>query len=174
MSEKTYGISLHALAKEEGLEEEILSELSTMSELFKKHPDYVKILDSPQIDRGELMTILNDDFVGRMHRYTLNFLKLLSEKHMVHHLHDCLKEYEHLYNRENNLHIVDVTTANEMSVSLIERLTCKLEEKTGGKVILKRHVDKSVLGGIIIETEDRQLDASLRAELGKMKKALTE
>lgn len=174
MSAKTYGLSLHTLAKEEGLEEEILSELGYISKLFEEHPDYVKILDSPQIDHGELMTVLNDDFFGKVNRYTLNFLKLLSEKHMVHHLYDCFKEYERLYNSENNINVVDVTTARPLKSELTSRLKEKLEGKLGGRIIIKEHVDKSCIGGIIIETDQKRIDADIKTELDKIKKALTE
>lgn len=173
MSAKTYGMSLHSLAKDEGLEDKILSELRLVSKLFEEHPDYVKILDAPQIEHSELMTILNDDFFGKVNRYTLNFLKLLSEKHMVHHLSDCLKEYERIYNSENNISIVDVTTAKPLNDKLLERLTERLEKKTGGKIVLKKHVDKSCIGGIVIETDESRIDASIKTELEKIKKALT-
>lgn len=174
MSAKTYGVSLHALAREEGKEEEILSDLRCVSELFSKHPDYVKILDSPQIERDELMTVLNDDFFGRVNRYTLNFLKLLSEKHIVHHLQECLNEYEKLYNSENNIQVVDITTAKPVREDVLKRLAEKLEKKIGAKIVLKRHTDESCIGGIIIETGENRIDASIKTELDKMKKILTD
>lgn len=174
MSAKIYGSSLYALSKEEGLQEEILSELGYVLKLFQEHPDYVKILDSPQIDHGELMTVLNDDFFGEINRYTLNFLKLLSEKHMVHHLHECFKEYERLYNSENNITIVDVTTARPLKSELKNRLREKLESKIGGKIIIKEHIDESCIGGIIIETDEKRIDADIKTELDKIKRALTD
>ena len=171
-SAKVYGESLYTLASEEKTEERILSELKSIAELFNEHPDYVKILDSPQIAREELMTILNEDFFGKVHRYTLNFLKLLSEKHMVHYLEECLGEYEHHYNRENNIHIVNVTTAKPVKEELIERLVRKLEEKTGGRIMLKKHIDESCIGGIIIETDKKRIDASIKTGLENMERAL--
>lgn len=174
MTAKTYGMSIHSLAKEEGLEEEILSELGYVSKLFDEHPDYVKILDSPQIDRGELMTVLNEDFSGKIGRYTLNFLKLLSERHMVHHLQDSFKEYERLYNVENNIKLVDVTTARPLKEELKNRLREKLENKLGGRIVIKEHIDKSCIGGIVIESEERRIDADIKTELDKIKRALAE
>lgn len=169
---KTYGQSLYELAKEEQTEEQILAELKSISLLFREHPDYVKILDSPQIARKELMTILNDDFFGNVNRYTLNFLKLLCEKHMVHYLEECLKEYERLYNKENNIHIVNVTTAKPLGQGVLASLIKKLEEKTGGKIVLKKRVDESCIGGIIIETEGSRIDASIKSSLENMKQAI--
>lgn len=88
---QTYGASLYDLAKDEGMSREILVDLAGIVSLFNEHPAYVKILDSPQIERDDLMEILNEDFLGKVNRYVLNFLKLLSEKHSVHHIGECLK-----------------------------------------------------------------------------------
>lgn len=118
------------------------------------------------------MEILNEDFFGKVHRYTMNFLKLLCEKHMVHYLDECLSEYERLYNKENNIHIVNITTAKPMKEELLTRLVRKLEKKTGGKIVLKKHIDESCIGGIIIETDENRIDTSIRSGLEDMKRAL--
>lgn len=169
---KTYGESLHSLANEQGVSKEILSELRYISALFKEHPDYVKILDSPNIARDELMEILNDDFFGKVNRYTLNFLKLLCEKHMVHCIDECFKEYEKQYNADNNVTVVNVTTARSLSDGIIKKLKEKLEEKTGGKIVLKRKIDESCIGGIIIEADGMRIDSSVKTELDNMKQTL--
>lgn len=169
---KTYGESLHSLAKEENISEEILSELKYISELFKEHPEYVKILDSPQIERDELMEILNQDFFGKVNKYTLNFMKILCEKHMVHHMDECLKEYERIYNEDNNIKVVNVTTAKPVRSSILEKLISKLEEKTGGNIVLKERVDESCIGGIIIEMDGKRIDSSVKSELSNLKKSL--
>lgn len=173
MSEaKIYGKSLHEVASEEGMAEEILSELLSIAELFRENPGYVKVLDSPRIDRDELMEILNQDFFGRVKKYTLNFLKMLCEKRMVHHIDECVREYERLYNEDNNIKVVNVTTAKPMKEEIVNKLITKLEEKTGGNIVLKRRVDESCIGGIIIEMDGKQIDSSVKSGLGQIKKAL--
>ena len=169
---QTYGASLYDLAKDEGMSSEILVELEGIVSLFNEHPAYVKILDAPQIERDDLMEILNEDFLGKVNRYVLNFLKLLSEKHIVHHIGECFKTYEKLYNEDNNIKIVNVTTAKPIGKHLEEKLLQKLEKKTGGKVVLKMHIDKKCIGGIIIETDGMRIDSSIKSGLEDLKKAL--
>lgn len=124
---QTYGASLYDLAKDEGMSREILVDLAGIVSLFNEHPAYVKILDAPQIERDDLMEILNEDFLGKVNRYVLNFLKLLSEKHSVHHIGECFKTYEKLYNEDNSIKIVNVTTAKPIGKHLEEKLLQKLE-----------------------------------------------
>ncbi len=169
---KIYGESFFELARSEGLEDIILSDLRDIAGLFKEHPQYVTILDSPQIERGELMTVLNEDFSGRVNRYTLNFLKLLCEKHMAHFLAESLAAYEDLYNRYKNIKTVSVTTARPLSEETAQKLTERLEAKTGCKIILKRSVDETCIGGIIIETDGKLIDSSIKSELSNLKREL--
>lgn len=167
-----YGKSLFELAMENNIENIILDDLKGITDLFNKNHDYVKILDSPQIERNELMKILNEDFMGEIHRYTLNFLKILCEKHMVHDFSKCAEEYEKLYNKAKNISIVNITTARELSDGIANKLEEKLKSRLGGKIVLKKRVDKSCIGGIIIEFDGKRIDSSLKTELANIRQSL--
>jgi F-type H+-transporting ATPase subunit delta len=65
-----------------------------------------------------------------------------------------------------------VTTAKPLADELVDKLVKKLEEKTGGKIVLKERVDESCIGGIIIENDSMRIDSSVKTELSNMKKAL--
>ena len=93
---------------------------------------------------------------------------------MVHHLQDSFKEYERLYNVEKNIKLVDVTTARPLKEELKNRLREKLENKLGGRIVIKEHIDKGCIGGIVIESDERRIDADIKTELDKIKKVLTE
>lgn len=121
---QTYGASLYDLAKDEGMSREILLELEGIVSLFNEHPAYVKILDAPQIERDDLMEILNEDFLGKVNRYVLNFLKLLSEKHSVHHIGECFKTYEKLYNEDNSIKLL-MLQQQSLSESIWKKNYCR-------------------------------------------------
>lgn len=170
--EKTYGFSLYELAKEEGLSDEILEDLTEITAVFKENPSYPKLLNSPYVKHEERIKILDEDFKGRINRYTLNFLKILSEKHKIGCLDECFDVYTDLYNKDNNIKIVKVTTAKPLSNELFGKLQSKLEKKTGARVILKTRVDEKCIGGIIIETDGMRKDLSIKSGLEELKKAL--
>lgn len=171
---KRLGAAFHALAVEEGAERELLLDLKRVARAFEENPDYVKILDSPRIERGDLTRVLNEDFTGRVNRYTINFIKILCQKRMAHNIGECLGEYEALYNKRHNIKTASVTTAKPLSGELCKRLIKKLEEKTGGRVELTNRVDEDCIGGIIIEIDGKQIDFSIKAELENLRKALIE
>lgn len=170
---KIFSGSLYALAEEENVEEEIFADLKSVTLAFDEHPDYVKILDSPQIGRSDLMRILNEDFFGRLHKYTLNFIKLLCERHMAYRIGECFSEYERLYNQKRNIKIVTVTTARPLTDTLAEKLSQKLEARLGGKVVLDERVDEACMGGLIVEADGKRIDLSIKSELSMIREEIT-
>ena len=169
-----YGKSLYTLAYEEKMTELIYTDLKSVLSLFKENPDYVKILDSPQIGKSKLLGIIDEDFKDAVNTYTLNFLKVLCENRMVRYFDECFDVYEKQYNSDNNIKIVSITTAKELTPSLEEKLLEKLKVKMGGEIVLEKHVDETQIGGIIIESDGIRIDSSLKSELNNLKRALTE
>ena len=61
--------------------------------------------------------------------------------------------YEEQLGSKLNLSVVDVTTVVPLDDHLREVITKKAEAELGTKVVLREHVDKSLLGGIIMSCE---------------------
>ena len=168
----TYAQSLFSLAEDENLTDKIYEELSALSEIFKENSTYSILLDSPTIPVSERIELI-DEALGDFSLYVLNFVKILCEKKHTHFLCECFKQYERLYNSKNNIEKVTAITAVPLSKELEERLIEKLETQWGKKIKLEAKVDKTILGGIVLRTENSQTDASVRARLDKLRTQLS-
>ena len=73
---------------------------------------------------------------------------------------------------ELNLVVVDVTTAVELDDHLRELVKQKAEAGLGKSVVLQEHIDKSMIGGIIMSTADERIDASILAQIEKTRTVL--
>jgi len=66
----------------------------------------------------------------------------------------------------------DVTTATPITDSVRQTVTKYVQQSTATKntnqVSIAEHIDPSILGGIIIETPGKRLDASVRTSLTKL------
>ena len=60
-----------------------------------------------------------------------------------------------------------------MSAALTEKLKAKMSAVTGRRVVLEALVDKSILGGIVVNIGNEQFDASLRTRLDEIAARLT-
>ena len=84
-----YGQALYSLAVSENLSKDILDQLQVLSAGFNQEPKYIRLLSAPNISKAERCQIIDDSFRDVVHPYVLNFLKILTEKGYVRHLHNA-------------------------------------------------------------------------------------
>ena len=167
-----YGQSLYALAKDEGLEEQLLGELSVLAEAFDETPAFLKLLTSHNIPLQERIGILEESFRDKVHSYVLNFLKLLTEKNHIRHFPACCKAFRAQYNADRGVLEVRVLSAVDLREDQKTRLMEKLSAITGKKILLDCRVDSGVLGGVLLRYDGCQIDGTVQGRLAVMEKQL--
>ena len=167
-----YGKAIYDLSCEEKLSDVILGDFNLVSELLSDNPEYSKLLDTPTISKEEKCKLLDEVFKNNVHEYSLNFLKILSEKKSVYRFEKCKNVFVKSYNKDNNIEIVIAVTAKPLNEELEAKLVSKLHNMTGKNIVLKNDVDPSCLGGMIIRFENSQIDGSLKTKLENLKKQI--
>ena len=74
--------------------------------------------------------------------------------------------------RKLNVTVVDVTTVVELDDRLREVITKKAEADLGTNVVLREHIDKSLLGGILMSANGKRIDASVLSQLESARNVL--
>ncbi len=169
---KEYAESLFSLAREDGKEERYLEELKYFEGLTKESPDYAELLSSPALTREERISLLDDALEGVFSEYVGSFLKILCESGEMKIIGDCIDEYEKLYRAETKRHAVKVTSALELTAKEKEKIVQKTEALVHGVCDVTYVVDPSIIGGVIIETENSVIDGSLRKSLKEVKEVI--
>lgn len=172
--ERVYGSSLYELAKEEGLAEEILSELRQVGAILEENPAYGRFLATVSVSKEERCHALEEAFGGRVRPYVLNFMKLLCENGYMACFPGCIKEYIRRYNEDEGIVEVCAITAVAMSSSLQDALREKLQQLLGKTVELTCRVDKTCMGGVRLELPGRQLDGTVKSRLDTLAASLRE
>ena len=163
--------SLFSLADEEGKADSILEELKSLEKIFKENGDFAALLDTPSLPLEERLSLIDDVFMSA-DDYVKNFLKVLCEKKCVSTVYECIAQYEKAYDKANNILRATVITASPLSEEQKSGVEKKLSGENEKKVICEYKVDKSILGGIIVRTENSQTDASIKTRLEQLKKSL--
>ena len=168
---KIYGDSLYDLAAEEKLTEEILPQMEQVAVLFKENPDYLTLLSEPSIPKTERVGLLDKAFEGQLSLY---LLKLLCESGMLREYRDSCRQFKARYNEDHNIAEAVVTTAVALTEAQAQALKERLEKISGKTVLLTQKTDSTVLGGIRVELEGKQLDGTVQERLSSLKKKVTE
>ena len=160
-----YGQGLYTLAAEEGLCEDVLSQLKVLNVSFTEEPAFQRLLMSANLTKDERCQILDDSFRGRVHPYVLNFLKLLTEKGYIRHFSDCCKVYQEQYNEDNGILPVCAVSAVALTADQSARLTEKLSKLTGKTISLTNRIDPACLGGVRLDYNGKRIDGTLQSRL---------
>ncbi|MBO4693534.1 MAG: ATP synthase F1 subunit delta [Clostridia bacterium] len=167
-----FASSLFMLAMEENKLSEYQSDLSIIKAVFDENPDYVLLLSSPGIPKNERTTALDKAFGNRINIYVLNFLKVLCEHGKVGALDDCIKIFGELKKQAENRITAKVTSAEPLDNEQTEKLKANLSKKLGCQVYIKPVVDRSILGGIKVEFDDKVIDGSIKKQLNDIKEVI--
>ena len=169
---KEYGKALFMLASEEGYADRFFEELTFVSEVLKKNPEYVKLLDTPAVATEEKPGLIDKAF-GEVHPYICNFIKILCEKRGVYSFEECKKAYQREYDEYLGVLRAEAVTAYPMTEEQKEALKSKLGKITGKSIILENNIDKSVIGGVRLRYSGKQLDGSVSSRLEALRKKLS-
>lgn len=101
-----------------------------------------------------------------------NFVSLLAENQRLALLPEIFAQFEQLKANQTQSVELNVTTAFDLSEQQQQNLTQALGKKLGCEVSMTTEVDKSILGGVVIRTEDLVIDGSVRARIAKLAEAM--
>lgn len=167
-----YGQALYSLAKEEGLDKQILDELQILQAGFSQEPGFIRLLCAPNLTKEERCGILDESFRGNVQPYVLNFLKLLTEKGYARHFGDCCSAYHESYNEDNGILPVKAVTAVPLSEEQRAKLADKLARITGKTIELENRVDPAVLGGVRLDYDGLRVDDTVSHRLEAVRSML--
>ena len=167
---REYAAGLFALAEDEGIGEELLAETEAVAPLFTR--DYRRLLSDPELPKTERLRLLGEAFEGRVHPYLYNFVRLMTERGLAGEIPACFREYADLWRAANNILKVRAESAVELSPEQRDRLEQRLSMRVGQKVAVEYSVNPSLLGGMRLFYDNRQLDDTVRRRLSDIAEKL--
>ena len=111
---------------------------------------------------------LREVFAEQVHEYVLNFLMLLTEKRRIGAFAEIVQAYKEYYYLDQGICEVTATTAGQMESAQQQALKEKMEAVTGKKILLTNMVDESIVGGIKVRLENRQIDSTIGTRLAEI------
>ena len=166
-----YAKALFMLSEELGKSDEVLADVNACREAIAENPAYASLADTPALSVPEKCALIGEAF-SSVCEEVRNLLLILCEHHSVNLFTAIAKEYARLYNEARGIIVAEAITAAPLSEEQAARLTLRLEAETGKKIILKRTIDKELLGGIKLRYSGIQLDGSLRSRLDNIEARL--
>jgi len=166
---KVYARSLFEVAREQGKLDQLREQLGEFVHALNEYRELAIFFFSPYFSVKEKEDALARVLVDAEPIF-LNFLSLLIEKHRMPVIFRIRDAYEQMWEEENRMLPVEITSAIELDPDTLERLSREISERTGRKVKLAAHVDPDILGGLVVRVGNSILDASIRNRLEQLRR----
>jgi F-type H+-transporting ATPase subunit delta len=168
---QVYARSLFEVAKERGKLDEVREQLAQVADALDANRELSLFFFSPYFSTEEKKEGLDRAIVGAdpaVH----NFLELLIEKHRMPALFRIRRELDSLWQEENKLLPVTITSAVELGEDTVRSIGDAIGRQTGQRVELTTKVDPDVLGGLVVRVGNSILDASIRNRLENLRRSV--
>ncbi|SDG41281.1 ATP synthase F1 subunit delta [Chitinophaga filiformis] len=169
-----YAKSLVDLASEKGQLEAVNTDMLFMQQLSKTNPDVVALLRSPIVKPDKKQQILAAIFEGRTNAITAAFVKLLVAKGREGNLPEIAQEFSKQYDALKNISKVKITTAVPLDAAVLDLIKNKVQAGTDKQVKLEAAVNADLIGGFVLETDNKLFDASVLRDLNDIRKQFAE
>ncbi len=166
---KRYARALFEFATEQKKVEEVKNDMEYVYQLCEVSTDFVKLLKSPVIKVSKKVEIIKAVFDGKLSELSSQYLEIIAKSRRETFIPAIAKQYIASYNESIGLKIVDLETAYDMDDKLKQQIIKALSEQTGKQIQLNEKINEDLIGGFIINMDNRQYDASIRARLTKLK-----
>ena len=166
-----YAKSLLDLAQEQNKVERILEDVQALQQATKQR-DFELVLKSPIVNTEKKQAIIKEIFNGKFDELTMGFLDIIVRKGREPYLANIADEFIVQYNATKELSTIKITTAAPMEAGSLEAVRAQLlaSSATNKNVEIQTAVDPAIIGGFVIEFDDKLYNASVAHKLALLRK----
>lgn len=162
---RRYAKAFLDFAIKNNMTEQGLADLELITKTLKSHRELRNILSQPFLPKAKKDAIISRIFGDKISDNTLKFITLMLDKNRQDIIPMILVTYRELYNEYKGIAEVTITTAVKIDEPTQHKLLYFVKDKVSGNVVIINKIDKSIIGGFIINYLDYQYDRSIRNEL---------
>lgn len=168
---EVYARALFQVASEKGDLDSVREQLGQFDDALAQQGDLKAFFFSPQFSTDEKIDGLRRAVDGASPE-VMNFLEALLERSRMPAIHRIRRRFDEMWERERKLLPVQITSAVELDSETVDQIGRRIGEQTGEQVQLTSQVDPEIIGGIVVRVGNQIIDASVRARLERLRRAV--
>lgn len=170
-----YATSLIELAKEQNKLEAVTEDMKTLKAMIANR-DLLLLLKSPVVPASKKKAVFKLLFEGKLDEMTSAFIDILTTKAREAYLPEVVDDYMVQYRRLKHISTVKLTTAIPLKEGVVEEVREKLKSSgvTSNSMEFTLEVDPALIGGFVLELEDKVYDASLLDKIKGLRRQFRE
>lgn len=170
---KKYANALFEMAKEGNCVQKANEDLIFVVETIITNEELKKFIYSPLIKKEDKKDVIERLFSTHIDKISLDFLKILADCGRIDVIEEILNQFTKVFDEENNIVKPVITSAVELTEVQKINIISKLQNKLSKNIQPEYVVNADIIGGLIIDIDDRTMDFSLKSKFDNMHKQLT-
>jgi len=167
-----YAKAFFEFAVEKNMLNTAIADMQLLDNTHSSIPEFCEFMQNPLVVPSNKKKIVTALFSSRMAKESVDFLNLIIENKRENCLHNILLNIAEMYKKHEGITSVKVSTASAMNNTQKQELTAIIEKKYNTKAFVSETIDSSLLGGFVLQIDDKLFDASLKTKLTNIKKEL--
>lgn len=167
-----YAKALFRYAKSLGTEEAVYDDMKLFLESYLAHPDLQKALLNPVLSARNKELLLSTAIGIEPAEAYMQAVRLLVKNHREKYMRTVALIYQDIYRKAHGIIRVKIVTAAELSAEVIGKIEAMVVRHTKYHVEFFQVVDPEIIGGFILKIDHKQLDASVRREMKRIREEL--
>jgi len=164
-----YARSLYLAAKESGQLDLVKGDIDILFQLFEENQDIQLLLEHPLIQSSKKTQVLSSIFKDKVNEHTWSFLNLIVKNKRENHLKNICRDFISIYKKSKGIRSAVLTTSFELTRTHKEKIKKAIEEVFKAPVELNTKIDDSIIGGLIIQVDDKLLDLSVMRQIEELR-----
>lgn len=163
---RRYAKALLLIAQQHGNPDTFNTEVERLAQTYEKNPELRRVLQNPAFSLAQRQAVLDD--VSRklvLSKPVHDFARLLLARGRIPQLPMMARFLRQMIDEQMGRVRASVTSAKPLDFAVETRIRAALSRATGRNVLLEKHVDPSLLGGVVTQVGDLLYDGSVRTQL---------
>jgi len=168
-----YAKSLIDLAKEQGKLDQTVDDIKLFQDAVSNRDLYLMI-KSPIINGDKKRSVFKALFDGKINELTSSFFDIIIRKNRESALPEICDAFMEQYKTLKNITTATITTASQIDDAQLAKMKAEIINLglASGTIELEKKVDPEIIGGFILEVQDKLYDASVKSKLANVKKEI--
>lgn len=171
---KRYSASLFEVGIELDKMDTFHKEINFIKDIIEDNNSILKILEHPEISKREKRDVVEEIFGEMVSKEMLNFLFITIDKRREKNIINIVDEFNKLFKDYRGIVDIEAVTAVPMNEEASERLKTVLGNKLKKEINLSNRVDHSIIGGVMLNMDEKIIDSTLKTQLGEMESMFKE
>lgn len=164
-----YAKAIYEFALEKGEEKLVYEGFTILINNFSKFPELGIVLNDPTVSAIQKSEVLLTACEKGENKTIQDVIKLILKNGRENYLINIALDYEEYYRKAKGIVIAKLITVEPANDKTKTELMTVLSRVTQNKIEFHTETDPDLIGGFVLEIEDKRLDASVKDQLNRMR-----